>query len=143
MFYLNYVGCKVKRFVIYIFGILRFTLTMWDVKFLLKSCIILLLLRFTLTMWDVKYWDTYTFTFLPAFYLNYVGCKDFIVNEITIKLICFTLTMWDVKSLFFTPPRQDDFRFTLTMWDVKKKGKRQKILSLVGFTLTMWDVKSF
>ncbi len=53
MFYLNYVGCKVK-----IVKLLKLTQ---------KS--------FTLTMWDVK--DEFIHDVLSGamFYLNYVGCK--------------------------------------------------------------------
>ena len=33
------------------------------------------------------------------FYLNYVGCKEFIKIVRILNLKCFTLTMWDVKVL--------------------------------------------
>ena len=53
-FYLNYVGCKVKKFPNIAPKILRFTLTMWDVKYLFIYHLACCTFRFTLTMWDVK-----------------------------------------------------------------------------------------
>jgi len=37
---------------------------------------------------------------LFMFYLNYVGCKEKLKVEKQSKLLCFTLTMWDVKGNF-------------------------------------------
>ena len=54
-FYLNYVGCKVAT---------------------ISASVVAILLRFTLTMWDVKPPAASKPTELnAAFYLNYVGCK--------------------------------------------------------------------
>jgi len=51
---------------------------MWDVK---KNFTIELFTQsfsFTLTMWDVKYFDSTRYSGgTIAFYLNYVGCKDY------------------------------------------------------------------
>jgi len=76
MFYLNYVGCKVKLVETGVKKEFSFTLTMWDVKFNKKSLNLRSMLGFTLTMWDVKAIDK-GFTLIHGeFYLNYVGCKD-------------------------------------------------------------------
>ncbi len=53
-FYLNYVGCKVKRQIFFLPDRRRFTLTMWDVK-----------------LYELA--DEAINEYL--FYLNYVGCK--------------------------------------------------------------------
>ena len=53
-FYLNYVGCKDILIGPKIDCIVRFTLTMWDVKNSFNTIISMSSLSFTLTMWDVK-----------------------------------------------------------------------------------------
>jgi len=51
-------------------------------------------------MWDVKFFnDAGNEPFGASFYLNYVGCKVYIVFDLSSVSLSFTLTMWDVKVL--------------------------------------------
>ncbi len=93
-------------------------------------------------MWDVKVLKYSSYEQLKAFYLNYVGCKDNVLNVYDIGISRFTLTMWDVKSitLVYVYP---DYVFYLNYVGCKdniNSGIRFKIKS---FTLTMWDVKLY
>ena len=54
----------------------RFTLTMWDVKWDSGMLGWVVVDSFTLTMWDVKWKNLGPVNEdIEAFYLNYVGCK--------------------------------------------------------------------
>jgi len=53
-----------------------FTLTMWDVKSTAALDEAHIKESFTLTMWDVKVVDSEESSFTSVFYLNYVGCKE-------------------------------------------------------------------
>jgi len=56
--------------------LIRFTLTMWDVKMVVGKALDSVTGSFTLTMWDVK---------------------EPVMIELTFEIESFTLTMWDVK----------------------------------------------
>ena len=99
-FYLNYVGCKDNFFYLALIRRFRFYLNYVGCKVFYPSFERLIPFRFTLTMWDVKFiMGPITFIMLSTFYLNYVGCK--VVSGTGGGGGCvarFTLTMWDVKQ---------------------------------------------
>ena len=61
------------------------------------------------------------------FYLNYVGCKVFQQEKVSLLYCSFTLTMWDVKYCSTSFGLTVLFSFTLTMWDVKSKYWTQSL----------------
>ena len=80
--------------------VVRFTLTMWDVKKFKPGRFCMTNISFTLTMWDVKYSNTnISNTNKDKFYLNYVGCKEETYQVFWCRRWRFTLTMWDVKII--------------------------------------------
>ena len=52
-------------------------------------------------MWDVKSGLVVEALFQKMFYLNYVGCKDYIYYTLYNSRYSFTLTMWDVKNVIY------------------------------------------
>jgi len=80
MFYLNYVGCKAKILTNGTKALFSFTLTMWDVKFIVEVT----------TLSGTQFYLNYvgckekcfrkTEAEYSRFYLNYVGCKGSIIK---------------------------------------------------------------
>ena len=98
MFYLNYVGCKVKIVKLLKLTQKSFTLTMWDVK-VFEVVTEGQRAKFYLNYVGCKVNKLYRLLiFRRKFYLNYVGCKVFQEYEVLYKVHSFTLTMWDVKT---------------------------------------------
>ena len=61
-----------------------------------------------------------------TFYLNYVGCKVFLLLHLEKEDHRFTLTMWDVKFWCINKRWYGIYSFTLTMWDVKTLTKQNQ-----------------
>ena len=114
---------------------------MWDVKLQILQHLYLQLLRFTLTMWDVK--DIFAgnlVNFNIPFYLNYVGCKVEIPGMGIKYVNSFTLTMWDVKFFSLLLIIMGAM-FYLNYVGCKARFVEGVGVVFDGFTLTMWDVK--
>ena len=97
MFYINYVECKFKYYLISYCCTVGFILTMWNVNLLPRL---------------------YVREFGTRFYINYVECKSVRFKIQCITRSCFILTMWNVNVEFKSFNEAKIEGFILTMWNV-------------------------